>query len=168
MTRAVASKSALIEQIYESEREAQRKNPGWARTRPTSQNPEPITLARPKDGLTEAAKPFPSSLYLLEAPVWQQWRRGRLTQVYAGVLTQRRSQGIVIVYDRPYPLKISSVPKRDGSSSSASRSGLYLTPIRAGSVHIRSVRPPLVELETADGKRRLTFDLRTRKFRALR
>ena len=130
---------------------------------------EYISIHRPAEGIIESSIPFPSAIYLLDGErIWQSWHAGTLTTVYAGAFTRQRSQGVVIVLRRPYPLRLSLVPREmDFDAPSHVRSDAYRTPVRAGFVRIVGYRGNVLVLSTTRG-RRLTFDVGSRTFHLVR
>jgi hypothetical protein len=128
-----------------------------------------IVLKRPAEGIIETSLPFPSAVYLLDGErVWQRWHAGKLTTIYAGALTRERSQGVVIVLARPYPLKLSLDPRTvDLAAPDGARSAAYRTPLRSGFVRIVGQRGTAIVLTTRRG-RTWTFDLASHKFHLLR
>jgi hypothetical protein len=152
----------LVDQFSAWQAAAQRENPGWRDQARRWRGPTWRTLERPRRGLVEVSKPFPSSLYLLAAFAWQDWRAGWLTLAYAGVLTQDRAQGIVIVRESPHPLRYSLVPEAD-EPPDRTRTTLYKTPIRSGSVRITGANGDVLTLVSSKG-RHLTFDVGERAF----
>jgi hypothetical protein len=127
------------------------------------------TRRPPRDGVVEATPPGPSEYVLLGGSrVYRHWAAGRLTLVYSGALTQKQSQGIVYVVDYAYPLRVSLVPdSRDLTRPDASKAGVYLTPIQVGGVWIAGYQGDILTLISSDRHHRMTFDLRTRRFRVL-
>lgn len=157
----------LMDQLSAWQEAAQREHPGWRNQpqAPQPKRPKWRIKKRPRGGLIDVSKPFPSALYLFEQYAWQSWRAGWLTVVFAGFMTEDRPQGIVIVHESPYPLRY----RRDADLSRLEdkiRIKLYETPIRAGSVRIVRARGDVLTLVSATG-RRMTFDVSERKFRVL-
>ena len=148
--------------------EARRENPDWwrhrRRFRPT---PTWTTVRRPPEGILDVTKPFPSAFYHLEAKGWQDWHAGWLTTVYAGAFTEDRPQGVVIVESSPYPLRLRHGQGAvDLDAPDRTRTMLYKSPVRAGSLRVVSVKGDVLRLFSDQG-RRMTFDVSERKFRVL-
>ena len=157
----------LWEQASAWQEAARREHPNW-RDQPEPRQPNRPkwrTVEKPRGGLIDVSKPFPSAFYLLEQYAWHGWRDGWLTMVYSGVMTEDRPQGIVIVHESPYPLRYRWDADRSGWDDKI-RVRLYETPIRSGSVRIVRARGDLLTLVSASG-RRMTFDVSERKFRVL-
>ena len=121
--------------------------------------------ARPHDALIEQSKPFPSSVYLLEAMVWEHWHANWLTNVYAGAFTHDGKHGFVIVQIRPDPLRISLVPNRESLNKPDNvTEHLYRTPKAVGSVKIVAWQGMILTLVPTSGGQPLRFDVRRLRF----
>lgn len=165
----LSDKAAALSRINAAQEQVRRQDPGWAARKPGAKIKKRwATVDRPPYGIVEGSVPFPSSLYALDgARIWQSWHAGVLTQVYAGALRRRLSQGIVIVLTTPYPLRVSLVPnKSEVASPDRSRSNLYFTPVR-GSVEIKSFRGQVITLVAYPGQQQMSFNVTSRRFRLL-
>jgi hypothetical protein len=95
----------------------------------------------------------------------QHWRNGWSTTVQAGAFAKDERQGIVIVREEPYPLRISLVPRRGAlDAPDRGRTTLYRSPLRLGKLSLVSSRADVLTLASAVGHRRISFDVRTRRF----
>ena len=123
---------------------------------------------RPLDALIEYSKPFPSSIYLLEAKVWVHWHANKLVNVYAGAFTHDQQHGFVIVQTRPYPLRVSLVPNPQSLSRPDNVTEyLYRTPTAVGSVKIVAWHGMVLTLVPTSGGPSLKFDVSRLRFTTL-
>jgi hypothetical protein len=160
-----AKRVLLEEQIFQNGSNGLQNGNSAAHPAPVFRRSRWAVRSRPKDLLIGSAKPFPSSIYDLEALVWQHWQNGRLTVVYAGAFTEHPQQGFVIVMTMPYPLRVSTVPSaRALDKPDGVRETLYRTPRPLRSVAIVAVHDGVLTLRPQRGGADLRFDVRQRLF----
>ena len=101
----------------------------------------------------------------MEGKAWQHWRNGWSTTVQVGAFAKDERQGIVMVRDEPYPLRISLVPRRGAlDAPDRGRTALYRSPARLGKLLLVGARGEVLTLASAVGHRRMWFDVSTRRF----
>jgi hypothetical protein len=165
---AAAENAAALQRVADLQRAARLANPEWWKHNalpPISSWRKWSIRPRPRDRVAEGSTPYPSQLYDMEGRDYQHWQNGWATLVEAGAFRANERQGILIVRDAPYPLRISLVPRRGAlDAPDRSRITIYRSPLKLGKLHIVDAHRQVLTLVTRIGHKRLLFDVRTRRF----
>jgi hypothetical protein len=164
----LAGNAAALQRVNDVQQAAREAHPQWwihNSLPPISSWKKWTTRPRPRDGIFETSTPYPSEFYDMEGKEWQHWSSGWSTTVQAGAFAKDEKQGIVIVQEEPYPLRISLVPRRGAlDAPDRGRTTLYRSPVRLGKLSLVGAHGDVLTLASAVGHRRISFDVSTRRF----